>query len=325
MGGIKKRKPYAVLLAGIFFLSLVFSIQPFEGRSNSDTIIVDDDGTADYETIKQALDAAQNGDSIFVRSGLYQEQNMIIDKTLMLTGEEAATTIVQGDGSQTLCIIRANEVSISNFTFTGGGGENIASNLDISADECIISDNIITNNEDVGITIHDSSDVIIQNNVITYCPFAGIRNYGNTDSNTMKNNQIDECINGILVTDSTNQLIEYNEVSNCSKGIYLEECRGNNVEYNQLHDNEQGMFVTYAAENIITKNNFISNREHAKFTTWLSPTGLQLSEWDANYWDDSISFLPKWIPGVLFIRTYNPIGIFLPWGSVDWHPAQEPY
>jgi len=261
MGGIKKRKPYAVLLAGIFFLSLVFSIQPFEGRSNSDTIIVDDDGTADYETIKQALDAAQNGDSIFVRSGLYQEQNMIIDKTLMLTGEEAATTIVQGDGSQTLCIIRANEVSISNFTFTGGGGENIASNLDISADECIISDNIITNNEDVGITIHDSSDVIIQNNVITYCPFAGIRNYGNMESNTMKNNQIDECINGILVTDSTNQLIEYNEVSNCSKGIYLEECRGNNVEYNQLYNNEQGMFVTYAAENIITKNNIKKHRQ----------------------------------------------------------------
>ncbi len=325
MGGIKKRKPYAVLLAGIFFLSLIFSIQPLEGRSNSDTIIVDDDGTADYETIEQAIEAAQNGDSIFVRSGLYQEQNMIIDKTLTLTGEEAATTIVQGDGSQTLCIIRANEVSISNFTFTGGGGENIGSNLDISADECIISDNIITNNEDVGITIHDSSDVIIQNNVITYCPFAGIRNYGNTDSNTIKNNQIDECINGILVTDSTDQLIEYNVVSNCSKGIYLEECRGNNVEYNQLHDNEQGMFVTYAAENIITKNNFISNREHAKFNTWLSPTGLQLSEWDANYWDDSISSLPKWIPGVLFIRTYNPIGIFLPWGSVDWHPAQEPY
>jgi nitrous oxidase accessory protein len=246
MGGIHKRKPYAILLAGIFLLSVAFMIQPLEGKSIVDTIVVDDGGSADYETIGDALDAAQNGDHIIVRSGLYQEQNLIIDKTLTLVGEEAATTIVQGDGSQKLCIIRADEVMISNFTFTGGGGEIIGSNIDISANNCIISHNIITNNDDVGISIHHSSDVIIKNNVITFCPFAGIRNYENTDSNIMKNNQIDECISGIYVHDSMNQLIQDNTISNCSKGIYLEECQNNNVKYNLLTNNAQGMFVSYS-------------------------------------------------------------------------------
>jgi len=325
MEGTTRNKTYVVLLTGIIFLSLVRTIQPLKGTDISNTIIVDDDGTADYQIIEQTIEAAQNGDNIFVRSGVYQEQNLIIEKTLTLTGEERETTIVQGDGSETLCIIRANEVTISNFTFAGGGGEFIGSNLDISANDCIIFDNIIIDNEDVGITIHDSSNVVIKNNMISYCPFAAIRLYENTDSNTVKNNQIDECINGILVGNSVYQLIQYNMVSNCSKGIYLEECHENKVEYNQIFNNAQGVFVTYAADNLITKNNFISNREHAKFTTWLSPTGLQISKWNANYWDDAIASLPKWIPGVLFIRTYNPIGIFLPWGSIDWNPSNSPY
>lgn len=325
MGGITKRKPYAVLFAGIIFLSLGITTYPLQAESNSDTIIVDDDGTADYETIEQALQAAQNGDIIFVRSGLYEEQNLIVDKTLTITGENAATTVVQGDRTTTLFFIQANKVSISNFTVTRGGGDLIGSNLEVSADDCIISDNIITDGEDVGIAVYDTSNTVIMNNEISHCPFAGIRSNANSYGNTIQNNQITECINGILVEDTTEELIQYNIISHCSKAIYLEECNNNIVKRNHLHNNEQGMFVTYADDNLITENNFVSNREHAKFTTWLSPMGLQISTWDKNYYDDTLGILPKWIPGILFIRTFNPIGIFIPWGSLDWHPAQIPY
>jgi parallel beta-helix repeat protein len=195
----------------------------------------------------------------------------------------------------------------------------------VSANDCIISDNIIIDSEDVGIALHQSFRNNIKNNVISNCPFAAIRCYNQSESNSITNNRITDCINGILVGRSSDQNIQNNMVSQCSKGIYLEEANNNYVARNQLFNNEQGMFVTYAEGNLITANNFIDNTEHAKFTTWLSPTGLQISNWDANYWDDSIDFLPKWIPGILFIRTFNPIGYFFPWGSIDWHPAEEPY
>ncbi len=325
MGGNDRRKPYAVLIALLILLSIgVIGKSSAEFRY-SDIIIVDDDGSADYSTIEQALQAAQNSDSILVRSGLYQEQNLIIDKTVSLIGEDASTTIIQGDGSTTVLIVEATGVSISNVTLTGGGGKMIGANLDVNAHDCIISDNIIIDSEDVGIAIHHCQNTIIEHNVIINCPFAAIRCYENSARNIITKNQITDCINGILVTSSVNQYIHNNMVSHCSKGIYLEESNDCYVELNQLYNNQQGMFAIYAAGNTITQNNFIDNIEHAKFATWLSPTGLQLSTWDANYWDNAVGSLPKWIPGILFIRTFNPIGIFFPWGTVDWHPVNEPY
>lgn len=324
MEGNQKMNMKIKVISGLLLLSFIVSASTFTAIELSDTIIVDKDGSGDYTTITAAVKAAESGDTIVVHPGLYEEDAIFINTSITLTGQEVTTTIIQGDGTKTILDVNADNVDISYFTITGGGG-GMGQNIDVAADNCVISYNIIKLNDDVGIAIHDSSNTMISDNVISECPFAGIRIYNNAQSNDIKNNQIFDCISGIYVYNSQDQQIEQNDVSECSKGIYLEECTDNIVTHNQLENNAQGVFASYAKNNLITENNFISNDEHTKFTTWLSPTGLQLSKWDANYWDDSIGSLPKWIPGVLFIRTYNPIGIFIPWGSVDWHPVQEPY
>ncbi len=324
MEGNQKMNTTVLVISGLLILSVIVSTSTFPALNLTDTIIVDKDGSGDYTTIAAAVKAAETGDTILVHQGLYEEDNIFINTSITLTGQEITTTIIQGDGTKTILNVNADNVKISYFTITGGGG-GLGQNIDVAADNCVISHNHIKLNDDVGIAIHDSSNTMINDNLISECPFAGIRIYNNNQSNSIKTNQIFDCISGIYVYNSQNQKIIQNEVSDCSKGIYLEECTNNIVIHNQLENNAQGMFVSYAKNNLITENNFVSNDEHAKFTTWLSPTGLQLSQWDANYWDDSIGSLPKWIPGVLFIRTYNPIGIFISWGSVDWHPAQEPH
>lgn len=81
------------------------------------TITVPDD----YPTIQAAINAANPGDTIYVRAGTYNGQ-VIVNKTVSLIGENRATTVINetldiGDGHAV--IVQANGVLISNFTITG--------------------------------------------------------------------------------------------------------------------------------------------------------------------------------------------------------------
>ncbi len=264
-------------------------------ESSIDIIIPDD-----YSTIKSGIENADFGDNIFVRSGIYEENNILIDKKITLKGEDRNSTIIRGDFSNPILLIYSDEVIVSNFTINNGG--NITKGaISIFADNCTISKNIINDNKNSCISLYDSS----YNNILE--------------------NKILNCTVGIYLFKSNYQNIEENKISDCLKGIYIEESNINIVKNNQIFSNEQGVFASYAKDNSIVKNNFISNIEHAKFSTWLSPNGLQINKWDQNYWDDSFGIFPKWIPGILFIPTKDEIGIFLPWGNIDWHPAQRPF
>ncbi|MFO8077219.1 MAG: NosD domain-containing protein [Thermoplasmatota archaeon] len=322
MGGNHNKKNAVLFLCGILLLSLLASSLSISADQHAKTIIVDGDGSGDYLTITAAVQAAQQGDTILVREGVYEETEILIDKTITLTGETISSTIIQGDETKTILTIQADNVITSTLTVSNGGdwgGENIA----VFADNVLISETNIQNGNGTGISIHNATGSIIENNVFT-ANQEGIMCY-NCRENTISQNQISDSLVGIYLYDSMDMLVEKNSVSNCNKGIYLEESTDNLIQRNNLSRNDQGAYVSYSANNLFTENNFISNVEHAKFTTWVSPTGLQISKWDANYYDNAIAFLPKWMPGILFIRTYNPIGIFLPWGSIDWHPANEPY
>jgi pectin methylesterase-like acyl-CoA thioesterase len=58
------------------------------------TIIVPDN----YPTIQEAVDAATNGDTVFVRSGEYDEDVVIDSKSISLIGEHASNTTIRGLG-----------------------------------------------------------------------------------------------------------------------------------------------------------------------------------------------------------------------------------
>mgnify|MGYP001096186171 CR=1 FL=1 len=321
MGG-NPTKNLTFILCGLLILSLSISSTSFSAQTISKTIIVDQEGTGDYTTITDAIAGSNNGDTIIVHQGVYEENNIVIDKTIELLGENSSSTIIQGDETKTILIIQANEVIVNGFTITKGGdwgGENIA----LNSNNVTISGNIIEMGNGTGIRILNSSGSAIKKNTFNSNQ-EGIMCYNCINLHIL-NNQIFDSLAGIYLYNSHNVVIEKNTVKSCSKGIYLEESNENTIQRNHLFSNEQGTFLSYSSNNILTENNYISNVEQAKFTTWLSPTGLQLSSWDSNYWDNSLAILPKCIPGILFIRTYNPIGIFLPWVAIDWNPALERY
>ena len=56
------------------------------------TIVVPDD----YPTIQAAINAANEGDNVYVKAGVYFE-NIVIRRSLTLTGENRDTTIIDGN------------------------------------------------------------------------------------------------------------------------------------------------------------------------------------------------------------------------------------
>ncbi|MCH2141199.1 MAG: hypothetical protein MK100_09240, partial [Phycisphaerales bacterium] len=74
------------------------------GTSLADTLHVDDDGTATFNTIQDAIDAAHIGDTVLVWPGTYTSAhpNHVIDtkgKDIVIQSKSgAAVTIIDGQG-----------------------------------------------------------------------------------------------------------------------------------------------------------------------------------------------------------------------------------
>ena len=158
-----------------------FSVNLLEG-----TIVPDN-----YLTIQSAINGVNSGDSILVRRGTYHE-NVVVNKTVALFGEDRNNTVIDGSGlGYALGIRGADNVTIFNFTvqncqrgiYAGDWGSgivssrgNIAHNIARNCSEigiCVsqtrytVSDNQVTDNG-VGISILGNGGVrgTYQNNII---------------------------------------------------------------------------------------------------------------------------------------------------------------
>ena len=89
-----------------------------------DTFIVSQDGTGDFVTIGAALDAASEGDAIFVTAGTYFEDNLMITGEITLEGEmddqQRPAVTINGQGSPMLQFRPSiNSAMVRNFVLTG--------------------------------------------------------------------------------------------------------------------------------------------------------------------------------------------------------------
>ena len=147
-------------------LPLVFNIQPVE--ANPTTIVVPDD----YEKIQWAIGNASNGDTIFVRAGTYYE-NVFVNKTVSLIGENKNTTIIDGAGTTIIdsflfdggIFVFADDVKIANLTVRNGSygicmrGDHIRGNR-VTVTDCVAYNNWF------GLEMFQSSQNLLRRNLL---------------------------------------------------------------------------------------------------------------------------------------------------------------
>jgi parallel beta-helix repeat protein len=102
-----KKAALVLILIGLMVLCII-SIRPVKAARK---IVVPDD----YPTIQAAIDNAFEGDEVFVKSGIYSE-NLLINKSLSLVGENKYSTVVVGDGTTAL-LVQHDNVNVRGFTF----------------------------------------------------------------------------------------------------------------------------------------------------------------------------------------------------------------
>ena len=144
----------------------------------------------DFPTIQKAINNATNGDTIQVNPGVYNE-NIIINKTLTLTGENKTTTIIDANQNGPAIQVTADNVTITGFTIKNGNQNQSsigAAILLTSVAKATITGNIIETNQ-YGISIKNSNNTHITDNIIKNNT-VGIQIAQNSNNNTLYHNSL---------------------------------------------------------------------------------------------------------------------------------------
>jgi parallel beta-helix repeat protein len=267
----------------------------------SRTIIVPDD----YPTIRDAVDVADDGDTVFVKQGLYYESGITITRSISLLGQDRETTIIDGTREYAhILTVNADNVTIKGFTVTKGfygcwvfgSGCQIINNNFIGNDEGIsmdygdgntVSGNLFRGNDACGIATLGSSNNVLTANVIRETRYFGIYIY-NGNNNTIFENEIADNLDVGIILDiySSNNIVRKNDILRngwggelWNSGIVLWNfAKSNYIVSNNVSGNAKGVFQARTNDNRIYHNSFIGN-------------GEQLVEWDSssNVWDDGYS------------------------------------
>ena len=154
------------------------------------------DGKGKYSSIQKAVDSASKNDIIFVNNGTYFE-NIEINESISLIGEDKNTTIIEGNGSGIVINILADNVKISGFTIRNGGpasSDSSNAGIVIRSNYNTISDCNISSNENYGLYIYSSPETtnnLIKNNTFSYNKYGIYTSYAkssNISSNIFTNN-----------------------------------------------------------------------------------------------------------------------------------------
>ena len=216
-------------------------------------------GPGNYSTIQAAIYNASGGDTVFVYddSSPYYE-NIIVNKSIYLVGEDKNTTIINGNNNGDVVRISIYSVTIRGFTIMGGGGgpQDAGIKLD-NVQYCTIEDNKFMN-QNVGIYINDSNAINIKSNICSY----NLKNIyiAYSYSNTIENNICENGDSGFYLFSTNYNSIGNNNCLNNSVGINISGASyGNTITNNVCIDDVRGILISSSNDNTVSSNDCSGN------------------------------------------------------------------
>jgi nitrous oxidase accessory protein len=194
-------------------------------------------------SITEAIAQAKAGDEVLVMPGTYREGNILIDKSIFLTGVDRP--VVDGEGLHEIFTIRAPGVAIEGFRLVNAGKSTLKDFAAIRVDrqrQFVICDNEIENAQ-FGIYIAYGRKGIVENNRLI-------------------SDAVDEVNsgNGIHCWSAKEVFIAHNYVARHRDGIYLEftddsQIVNNHSEYNLRY----GLHFMFSNNDLYSQNLFTKN------------------------------------------------------------------
>ena len=263
-----KRTAIALTLISALLVMLVVGLQSV--KASPKTIVVPDD----YPTISEALNAAKESDTIFVKKGTYEgpaNQTLVIGKSISIIGESTEKTIIKLQPAFNVTwilgtpiyqysnsmVIVANSVHLINLTIRYTGmiiaagnrlqiiGNNISSfamnSLFIKGSDCNLTNNYFS----YSISVEGSSNTIKQNSFDEL-----------TLQSTTENNIESNTFHYLKLFSSDFNMISKNNISASysSFSVEVHNSNGSNFDGNYM----TGLELSDSNENVFVKNNITS-------------------------------------------------------------------
>jgi len=253
-----KEKASAIMLILLLATLLLGRLEIQQIEAESTMWVVDDDGLGHFRVIQDAVNAAQQGDTVFVCNGIYYE-HVVISKSISLVGENRSVTVIDGNNVGTVVNVTADNVIMKGFTVRNGRSGIVVSD----SYNCSIEDNFVEDNSYQGIFVNESWNCNVSgNHAVGTKSGYGINVYASKNVLVEKNGATGNYFDGIGLVHSNDSVV-----------------RGNTVNNNILY----GILIQDSYGNIAYHNNFFNNGIQVSSNT-------PVNDWDygdeGNYWGD---------------------------------------
>ncbi len=272
-----------ILIVFLFMLGTAVTL------AEAAVITVNNSGGGNYTLIQEAVNNAQNGDTILVSPGIYRE-NIKVDKELTilsyppLSGSQINRTYIIAEvPDNAVFSISSGNVTINGFYIVGvPSGKDIHGKAGLYLEgvrNCSLNNNTVILT-DPGIILRNSQDNYLNGNLVS------LSNEGitldNSGENILSKNLVMKNKQGISLNNSFNNTIVNNTASSNEVGMLLRISQGNKLAYNLILKNEHGIRGQAARSNLFTNNNL-----------YLNGIGVYLSDSSNNsfYENEFINFL----------------------------------
>jgi nitrous oxidase accessory protein len=242
-------------------------------------------------TLQERVDAAAQGETIRMESGVYAGQ-IIIKKSLTLIGEPGVE--IRGNSSGKVVTIAADDVTLSGLRITGSG-------LRLSDDDaavfvtgnrakienCVIADSLhgvylkkvsgarILNNQIHGKTTLAASTEPVEKGIgqsaetcdttlITNRRGNGIHQW-NCEGNLIRGNEISDTRDGIYFSFTNDSRVENNLIHRVRYGLHYMYSDGNTFENNTFTENAAGAAIMFSKNMVVRGNRFVNNRGYRAY------------------------------------------------------------
>jgi parallel beta-helix repeat protein len=245
------------------FIVLILAL-PIAGAESSETgfqatLNVGGTGPGNYSTIQEALDTAAPGDTIFIYHGTYYE-SLLVEKPLMLIGEDNTTTIIDGGGTGFVVTLAAGHSTLSGFTITHSKKKFPLAGVYLTSDSNIVSNCVLTDNF-YGMQLgYGTKYNLINNNTIFHNGRCGIY-FNHSSNNRLIGNLVrDQPVNGfgLFEFSNNNTIINNTLMQNMYSGVNIRESYDNQVIGNTFVENQNGLHKPSPEYHTVVRDNHFS-------------------------------------------------------------------